>query len=376
MSIQKLNKKAILDSMRDRGLSQAAIATRLEVSREAVSKWIKGNAFPRPRKLLALSELLNLSFNQVVIENETTRPVVVFRKHRSSKTTDEHFGRAVGMGYMLRNLVRYLPYDTLSKPPSLIEPQLDYDYIVKAANEVRKRMHLKGDVVDFKDLITFFADLHAILIPVLWGKKELHENAIHVYLPDSQTTWIFINLDTNVIDFKFWMAHELGHVKAPDLRSEDSENFADSFAAELLFPRQLAEQKYNEIEREKHKGVIVNKIKEYAFQYMVSPVTIYKQINNVAQHSGKKDLGVIIYPAASNFAKNFNTVSETLFGCDKPTASNYIGISSQVFRTEFFNAIEAFIRDKQKGPGFIQRTLNIPVVDSKEIYKVLVSDGQ
>ena len=41
---------------------------------------------------------------------------------------------------------------------------------------------------------------------------------------------VLINLDTHAHDFKFWMAHELGHAKAPDLRGDDAENFADMFA--------------------------------------------------------------------------------------------------------------------------------------------------
>jgi hypothetical protein len=115
-------------------------------------------------------------------------------------------------------------------------------------------------------------------------------------------------------------------------------------------------------------------MKRCARQYMVSLVTIYKQINKVAQRSGKGDLGIDIFPAASNFNKEYCTVSETLFGTDTPTASNYIRISSQAFRTKVFEAIGKYIRDKRKGHGFVQKTLNIQVLDSKQIHKALVSD--
>jgi hypothetical protein len=46
---------------------------------------------------------------------------------------------------------------------------------------------------------------HAVLVPVLWGAREHHGNALNIYLPDSQTTWVFVNLDSNIVDFKFWM---------------------------------------------------------------------------------------------------------------------------------------------------------------------------
>jgi transcriptional regulator with XRE-family HTH domain len=373
---QTLNTEEVLKAMRDRGLNQASIAAQLDVSRQAVSRWIKGGAFPRPRVLLAISRILDLDFDKLVIEDESVRPVVAFRKHGRSILTSEHSDRAIGMGYMLRNLVDYLPYDTLSKPSSLISPQLDHGYIVKAAAEVRKKMQLTNEVVDFTDLIQFFDDLHAILIPVLWGKKNQHENAIHIYLPDSQTTWIYLNLDTHVVDFKFWMAHELGHVKAPELNVEEAEDFADAFAAELLLPTAIAEREYETTAQLIDVGKIVNKIKSCALRYMVSPVTVNKQLNTVAQRWGRGDLGINIFPAAGNFSKQFNTVSEALFSSNKPTASNYVRISSRAFGTQFFDVLRQFILDKHKGSGFIQKTLNISAIDSKQLYNVLVSDAQ
>jgi transcriptional regulator with XRE-family HTH domain len=372
MSNQKLNTKEVGKAMRKLGLSQAEIANRLDVSRQAVSRWIKGAAFPRPRKLLEMSRILDLGFRQLVIEDPGIRPVVAFRKHGRSILTPEHVNRAAGMGYMLRNLVKYLQFDTMSKPASLISPKLEYDYVVRAAVEVRKRMQLTSDVVDFTDLIQCFDNLHAVLIPVLWGKKKRHENAIHLYLPDSQTTWIFLNLDTQVVDFKFWMAHELAHVKAPDLTADDAEDFADTFATELLFPHELAEREYDIISQLGNTGAIINELKRCAFQWMVSPVTVYMQINTVAQRSGKGDLGVDIYPAAGSFAKEFRTVSETLFGTDRPTASNYVRIASQVFQTTVFDVLGQYLRDKHKGPGFLQKALNISVIDAKQLYRALV----
>ena len=67
-----------------------------------------------------------------------------------------------------------------------------------------------------------------MLIPVLWGARDRHENALHIYLPGSATTWVYLNLDSEVHDFKLWMAHELAHVLAPGLRGDLGEDFADS----------------------------------------------------------------------------------------------------------------------------------------------------
>ena len=107
---------------------------------------------------------------------------------------------------------------------------------------------MRGEEIRFEHLIGFFNELQAVIIPVLWGNKENHENALHIYLPASMTTWIYLNLDCRIHDFKFWMAHELGHIHAPTLQSEAGEDFADAFAGALLVPHELAELEYEELQ--------------------------------------------------------------------------------------------------------------------------------
>jgi len=91
----------------------------------------------------------------------------------------------------------------------------------KVAKRVRERIAVReGEEIRFDHLIGFFNELQAVIIPVLWGNKENHENALHIYLPESMTTWIYLNLDCRMHDFKFWMAHELGHIHAPTLQAK------------------------------------------------------------------------------------------------------------------------------------------------------------
>jgi Zn-dependent peptidase ImmA (M78 family) len=53
------------------------------------------------------------------------------------------------------------------------------------------------------------------------GEKKRHENALHILLPAEKVTFIYLNLDTHLEDFKFWMAHELAHVYTPELAGKD-----------------------------------------------------------------------------------------------------------------------------------------------------------
>ena len=126
-------------------------------------------------------------------------------------------------------------------------------------------------------------DLQAILVPVLWDSKERHENALHIFLPESMTTWISLNLDVEIHGFKFWMAHELGHCLAPELVGNEGEDFADAFAGALLFPQQLAEQAYKDVSRRKGRGRQVNAIKDIAEQHLISPVSVYFELNKAAR---------------------------------------------------------------------------------------------
>lgn len=58
------------------GLSQGAVAEKLGVSRQAVSKWERGDAVPDVDNFVALAELYNVSFNTLYFGYEAEAPVV------------------------------------------------------------------------------------------------------------------------------------------------------------------------------------------------------------------------------------------------------------------------------------------------------------
>jgi transcriptional regulator with XRE-family HTH domain len=372
---KRLALPAIATAMEKSGLSQASLAHELDVSRESVSKWLKGASLPRPDKLLKLALLLGLRLDELVIrEPSDSEPVVAFRKRGASKTTDAHIARAMDTGRLLRQLVPYLPFDEFIQPGTLKDPTVDYGYVQRLAKRVRKDIGVAADdPVDYGHLIDRFHNTQTVLVPVLWGKKNHHENALHILLPDSRTTWVFLNLDVEVHDFKFWMAHELGHVLAPQLRANEGEDFADAFAGALLFPELLASRAYAELKQHGNVGQQINGIKNIAEKYLISPITVYYEINRHAEHVGDPPLKLEpgIFGAAKNLSKVYYSVSETLFGEDRPPAADYIALAREL-QSPFFEALKDFLRDKAKGPGFIQSVLDIPLWDAREIHAALV----
>lgn len=355
------------------GHNQSSIAKALSVSRETVSQWFKQEKYPRPEKLLKLARLLDLTFADLVIKlPDSSEPVVAFRKKGTHKITPEYVEHARDMGRILEKLVPYLPFDELSQPAILRKPVNDYEYVQKAARKVREQIGV-GETAEirFENLISFFNKLNAVLIPVLWGHKDKHENALHIHLPESMTTWIYLNLDCKLHDFKFWMAHELGHVHAPQLQGDEGEDFAEAFAGALLVPTELAAVEYAKVAHLPNVGAQVNRIKAIAERLVVSPITVFIEINKYAAHHGKTLLEFDIHGAATNFNKSFNPVSECLFATKEPSASRYIACARENFDSPFFDVLKKFLATNRKAASFVQSILNIPILDAQNVYEEL-----
>lgn len=378
---KRLNIKTAQLAIEKAGLTQTAVADALGVTKEAVSQWLLEKSFPRPSTLLQLGKLLNLSFDDLVIKEDPFAPKVAFRKMRGTKTKDHHIERAQEIGRFLRHLVPYLPFQTLEMPPVLKAPSCEYDYLRKVTKMVREDIHLGPvEVVSFSHLIRRFGELQAVIVPVMWGAKQRHENALHIYLPDSQSTWVYLNLDTNIHDFKFWMAHELGHCLSPSLSGEEAEDFADAFAASLLYPHELAEKAYISINTQQSPQAKIAHVISLADELTISPWTVINQVNKYASVTGMPEIELAkpAFPAAvTNFNKKYKNLSEALFigdECDtsgRPNAKIYIEKNESSFDTPFFGLLRKYLKEHDKGPGFVQTVLDMPLLDARSVHAEL-----
>jgi transcriptional regulator with XRE-family HTH domain len=368
LNIEKLSRQA--EAL---GHNQSSIAKVLGVSRETVSQWFKQEKYPRPDKLLKLARLLELSFSDLVIKLPAlNEPVVAFRKKGAHKITPEYVEQAKDMGRILETLVPYLPFDDLAQPATLRKPFNEYEYVHKATQRVREQIAVqKEDEIRFEKLIDFFGKLHAVLIPVHWGHKDKHENALHIHLPESHTTWIYLNLDCRLHDFKFWMSHELGHVLAPQLEGDAGEDFAEAFAGALLVPKELAEDEYAKLSRLPIVGAQINRIKDIAERLVISPVTVFMEINKFAAWNNLPALKFDIHGAAANFNKSFKPVSELLFGTKEPSASRYVACAKETLNSPFFDILKKHLKTHHKSASFVQSILNIPFIDAQNVYEEL-----
>jgi transcriptional regulator with XRE-family HTH domain len=372
--MKTLNTQKIQERLNSLGLSPAKLSQEISVSREAVSQWLNNETFPRPDKLLKLGRLLSLKYDELVVTPEIMEPIVAFRSVRNTVTTPKHIKRAKEMGYSLEQLVEYLPFKVEINPKSLNNPVVEYKYIQTAVKAVKELLGISKIKIEVSDIINYFTQSKTILIPVLLGKEKNHENALHIHLPQSATNWVYVNLDTYELDFKFWLVHELGHIFTPQLKDDEAEEFADNFAGAFLFPEEIAKTIYQTVSELSNVNQKVNLIFENARRYTISAITVLMEINKYARENKlpEIDLGQNFYARNANFTKeNYTLVSKNIFGSKKPTVSKYITISAREYQTEFFDVLARYISGKEASSSIVRNVLNLPIADSIEIFDYL-----
>ena len=368
-----INQATLQSALETKGWTQSQLADEVGVSAQSVTNWMQGEGFPRPATLLKLATLLRLSFEQLVKTDSNDHPVVAFRKKGSAKTTDVHITKATEIGMLLKPLVPYLP-EMQALRTLITSPSTEYNKLQLAVSQTRERLGL-GDqaVLRYEQLIGEFKECGAILIPVLWGAKGKHENAMHIRLPTEDVTFIFVNLDTRVEDFKFWMAHELAHVFTPNMAGTiEGEDYADAFAGSLLFPKASAEIAYAEASRKHSANAEIQVLQQYAYDHSISLNTVYQRVKEYTEFANLA--GLRVTDRAIHMVRNSNPgplVSEALFDPMPPNARHYIATSENNFRSTFFHALKQMILDKGTGPGYLQQVLDLSIGDALTLHEEL-----
>ena len=96
---------------RARGLTQEELGDRLQVSRQAVSKWESGQAAPDLDKVLALCELFGVSTDYLLKGGDGSAPAAAAERPRPGFTPFAIGASALLMLSVLLPLLIYLPYD-------------------------------------------------------------------------------------------------------------------------------------------------------------------------------------------------------------------------------------------------------------------------
>lgn len=370
-----VHSQSVKEALAQKGWTQRQLAEVLGVSAQSVTNWLKGEDFPRPDKLLRLATTLKLGFNELVAQQpDQNRPVVAFRRRAATKTTERHIAKATAMGALLRPLVAYLPPLNALRT-ELPQPSTDYHALQRAVAQVRQRLGIgPRAVLDYTTLIGEFKGNDAVIVPVLWGEKQQHMNALHILLPTERVTFVYLNLDTRIEDFKFWMAHELAHVYTPALAgSEDGEDFADALAGSLLFPQPLAEEAYQAAAGASRKAGAIAALRQLADEHVISLYTVYRQAKLYAEAHElppiRLDEKADIH-AVRNHQRG-KLVSELLFDPLPPAPEAYIAAAQHTFGSEFFPSLQRLLRAQGTGASYVQQVLDVPLADATALHAAL-----
>jgi transcriptional regulator with XRE-family HTH domain/Zn-dependent peptidase ImmA (M78 family) len=368
-----LNSTVIQAALAQRGITQKQLASTVGISSQAVTNWLKGKDFPRPASLLKLATTLGLTFDQLVQTSNVGRPIIAYRKKANVKTTNAHIAKAEGIGMLLKPLVAYLT-ELQALRTLITSPSTDYDKLQIVASQTRSRLGIgEQAVLSYENLIGEFKDCGAILVPVLWGSKGNHENALHIRLPQEDVTFIFLNLDTRLEDFKFWMAHELAHVLTPTLSgTNEGEDFADAFAGALLYPKACAEQTYRAALQQASPERAFNVLVKQAEAHMISLNTVFQQVQRYAKAASLKTLPIeekSIHAVRNSLRGPL--VSETMFDPMPPSPQRYIAACEKVFQTGFFQALKRMIHSSGTGASYVQQILDTSLQDASALYEEL-----
>jgi transcriptional regulator with XRE-family HTH domain/Zn-dependent peptidase ImmA (M78 family) len=370
-----LNVELIKSHMAKLGLTRSALAKSCDVSKEAVSNWLTGESVPRPSKLAHLAGLLKVSVTDLFIPDpsEPPEPVVAYRTRNNRPPSAEAMEAGEEVGRHLRQLFPFM--GTMFGPRQLPDPRVDETFIEDAAKTIRSQLSVgPTEAVTHSHLLQLLKDFGAVLVPVYWGGEKVgHENAMSVYLPDTNTSWVLFNVGCRLDDFSYWLAHELGHcLSLHRLTGDAGERFAELFAQTLLFPKELAREALADI---RASASPMERVYWYAGTYGISVVAVVRGIDKAAIAAGEPKTGLEtpqFFAKWKQEGKTARTASDELFGVSRPTMKELVVKGEQVFSTPVFRALAKW-QDSEGGrsPSFVASALNLKIGDAVQMSHAL-----
>ena len=91
---------------KENNLSQEQLAEKLNVTRQAVSKWESGISYPEMDKVMQICQLFNLNINELVHEDLSKITEKKKEKDNLSKVIDSFFNNITNMLFFYRNVFR------------------------------------------------------------------------------------------------------------------------------------------------------------------------------------------------------------------------------------------------------------------------------
>ncbi|MBE0645517.1 MAG: helix-turn-helix transcriptional regulator [Bacteroidetes bacterium] len=362
-------------------LSQADVARELGLSREAVSNWMSGESVPRPRHRALLAALLGVSVSALAgASSQSAEPVVAYRRkgtRKVSEAQDELIKREVRWLNALEKRMSEANWiDRL--PEHRGEPTVEHARVLAQQFRTQLGHAIQDEVLLGHHVIEWLSSRAVCIVPTFWGAPEYAMHAMYVRLPDSEVHWLFVSLDAAVVDVRFWLLHEVAHMirRRPHDGGRQEEKFADAFAAEVLFPFADA-RRFAGILATHSDGEKIDMIKKLAAARIISPATVYLQVNHVLEAESKALLALDapIFQATQRLTRGGAKWADGLFGGIVPTAKEFIETCVAKLGTPVFRLAAREIVENNRGPGFVERVLQCGSADAMALHEALREYG-
>ncbi len=217
-----------------RGVSQKSITDQVRITQGYFSKLEKGTMLPKASDVQQIADILNFPlcfFYQT--DDVYSLPISIhpmFRKRNSlgqkklNKILAELNIRLIHIRFFLKNSWLTSSYELPKPSPVLIEPE-------QTARMVRQIWRVqKGSLNNLVD----FVEKSGCLV-IMCDFQDTRIDGVTMSLPKLPHC-IFVNKNMSADRFRFTLAHELGHIVLHSIPSENMEQEANDFAAELLMP--------------------------------------------------------------------------------------------------------------------------------------------
>ncbi|MBW2333026.1 MAG: helix-turn-helix transcriptional regulator [Deltaproteobacteria bacterium] len=292
---------------KDKGISLTGLAELLNVSRQTINDWIKGQV-PKGSHLMSISKVLDVSpsfFFPKEVSANISMPL--HRKRGVAKITGAMKQEAERIAKQYEKLFKWAPDPGLV--PVLRVDHRDRKNAITMAIRLRKLTGIETDKpMDYERAFHLLTSLGISAI-FRYFPNDIKGYAFYCKIHKHRV--VFVNNDTNVLDLIFPLLHETIHAIRDEEGSvpgdPDEEKFCDMVANLIQFPDAYVKLVYNTI-KGRRKPIQINLLKNFSAENSHSIFGIIEQLKEL-----NPSLDLQVRGANTNLKKQFPSIGDILF---------------------------------------------------------------
>jgi hypothetical protein len=122
-------------------------------------------------------------------------------------------------------------------------------------------------------------------------------------------------------------------------------------------------------------GGVIMALHAFARQHSISLFSVFNEVNKYAEAMGFAALKVSdkeVHAARNSDGIRGDLISAILFRPVPPDPATYIASAHGVFQSLFFMALQAMLRERGTGAGYVQQVLSVALPDAQAVHDELM----